>query len=335
VSWSPPTLAPSEHASHVSMSMGRLLSRIFSATENVSHPYQHHPMIPFAMVFASLIHDVEHRGVSNAQLVVEGASLASLYKNRSVAEQNSLDVAWELLLDPTFADLRATIASTQDEQNLFRSLVVHAVMATDIADRPLKEARNERWNRAFSSKASTKDEDNDGNDDDDGDERHNHNLKATIVLEHLIQASDVSHTMQHWNVYRTWNERLFLERMFAYKAGRAPTSPADVWYQGEIGFFDGYVIPLARKLQQCQQAMTTMTMDAAAVEGSNVIEYLHFAIANRDQWKEEGQQVVQEMVEKYKDLEPAPTSTSTITTTSHVRPRAAVKTTMKNYETQT
>ena len=28
------------------------------------------------------------------------------------------------------------------------------------------------------------------------------NRKATIVLEHIIQASDVSHTMQHWHVYR-------------------------------------------------------------------------------------------------------------------------------------
>jgi hypothetical protein len=26
--------------------------------------------------------------------------------------------------------------------------------------------------------------------------------KATIVLEHIIQASDVAHTMQHWYVNR-------------------------------------------------------------------------------------------------------------------------------------
>ena len=32
-------------------------------------------------------------------------------------------------------------------------------------------------------------------------------LKATIVLEHIIQVADVSHTMQHWNVYKKWNER--------------------------------------------------------------------------------------------------------------------------------
>jgi hypothetical protein len=34
------------------------------------------------------------------------------------------------------------------------------------------------------------------------------NRKATIVIEHLLQASDVSHTMQHWQVYIEWNEKL-------------------------------------------------------------------------------------------------------------------------------
>ena len=39
------------------------------------------------------------------------------------------------------------------------------------------------------------------------------NRKATIVIEHLIQASDVSHTMQHWEVYISWNEKLFEVRL--------------------------------------------------------------------------------------------------------------------------
>ena len=39
------------------------------------------------------------------------------------------------------------------------------------------------------------------------------NRKVTIVLEHLIQASDVAHTMQHWQIYQKWNQRLF-EGMF-------------------------------------------------------------------------------------------------------------------------
>ena len=34
---------------------------------------------------------------------------------------------------------------------------------------------------------------------------------GTIILEHLLQAADISHCMQNWNVYLKWNERLFDE----------------------------------------------------------------------------------------------------------------------------
>ena len=83
-------------------------------------------------------------------------------------------------------------------------------MATDIMDKDLKQLRNARWDKAFSEKhlsSITGDEDT--------------NRKATIVIEHIIQASDVSHTMQHWHVYRKWNELLFREMYRAYQEGRA------------------------------------------------------------------------------------------------------------------
>jgi hypothetical protein len=85
----------------------------------------------------------------------------------------------------------------------------------------LKELRNKRWEKAFSG---TPAENESG--------RDTINRKATIVIEHLIQASDVAHTMQHWHVYRKWNERLFHEMFFAWKMGRADKNPADFWYQG-------------------------------------------------------------------------------------------------------
>merc|ERR1712048_1440097 len=89
--------------------------------------------------------------------------------------------------------------------------------------------------------------------DDPESERHQDriNRKATIVLEHLIQASDVCHTMQHWHVYRKWNERLFEEMYHAYKTGRAKADPRTFWYKGELGFFDHYIIPLSKKLSDC------------------------------------------------------------------------------------
>ena len=151
-------------------------------------------------------------------------------------------------------------------------------MATDIMDKDLKALRNNRWERAFSERAATQNE------------RETVNRKATIVIEHLIQASDVAHTMQHWHVYRKWNERLFFEMYKAYAEGRAETDPSVNWYQGEIGFFDFYIIPLAKKLEDC------------GVFGVSSDEYLNYAMKNRAEWESRGNEVLQEMVEKVRRI---------------------------------
>ena len=65
-------------------------------------------------------------------LVSENTSMATKYNGKSVAEQNSVDIAWNLLNEPVFADLQACIYTNDDELGRFRSLVVNLVLATDI-----------------------------------------------------------------------------------------------------------------------------------------------------------------------------------------------------------
>jgi hypothetical protein len=116
-------------------------------------------------------------------------------------------------------------------------------------DKDLKADRNGRWQKAFSEDM-----------DNEEDPRVTTNRQATIVIEHLMQASDVSHTMQvrkpfammtstraeknrvtkrfkihfsqHWHIFRKWNERLFREMYSAYQEGRAEKNPAEFWYEG-------------------------------------------------------------------------------------------------------
>ena len=145
------------------------------------------PLTQFACAFSALIHDVDHPGVPNAQLVKENVKIAKYYSNRSVAEQNALDLSWRLLMDAKFNDLRETISPSNEELQRFRQLVVNSVMATDIVDKELRQLRNQRWEKAFYQENSSSSRSRDAI-----------NRKATIVIEHLIQASDVSHTMQHW-----------------------------------------------------------------------------------------------------------------------------------------
>ena len=138
--------------------------------------------------------------------------------------------------------------------------------------------RDERWKLAFSESAQSDDPDA-------------LDLKATIVLEHVIQASDVCHTMQHWTVYQKWNRCLFEEMYKSFKAGRTDKDPSLNWYQRELWFFDNYVIPLAKKLKEYQ------------VFGASGHEFQGYAYEYRLEWENRGEDIVKEMVSELSDNE--------------------------------
>jgi 3'5'-cyclic nucleotide phosphodiesterase len=284
-----------EHASHVTMSVVKLLSRVEPEAKSnrhlledsqledcdqlVAQGIKSDPLSKFACVFSALIHDADHPGVPNCQLSTENKVLAGRYRQKSIAEQNSLDVAWGMLMESQYTELRNCIAPTLSEQQLFRQLVVNSVMATDIMDKDLKKLRNDRWDRAFDLGQAMRGSDS---------LQDIVDRKATIVIEHLIQASDVAHTMQHWHIYMRWNERLLAEMYQAFVNGRSDTDPCDKWFEGELGFFDFYIIPLAKKLKDC------------GVFGVSSSEYLDYAVRNRMELESRGRSVVEEMINNVK-----------------------------------
>lgn len=65
----------------------------------------------------------------------------------------------------------------------------------------------------------------------------------------------------------------------AYEEGRGGKDPTEGWYNGELWFFDNYVIPLAKKLEEC------------GVFGVSSDECLNYALENRKEvryWKPPG-----------------------------------------------
>jgi hypothetical protein len=68
---------------------------------------------------------VDHRGVPNFILQEEDKYLASVYKNKSIAEQNSVDLAWNTLMEPEFEALRSTIYTDISELKRFRQCLVN------------------------------------------------------------------------------------------------------------------------------------------------------------------------------------------------------------------
>jgi 3'5'-cyclic nucleotide phosphodiesterase len=108
------------------------------------------PTTQLAILFSAIIHDVDNWGVSNMQLIKEEESMADKYCSKSVAEQDSLDISWSLLMSDPFNELRNALFATEQEIRRFRQVVVIAILATDIFDKELNDLRKERWNKAFS-----------------------------------------------------------------------------------------------------------------------------------------------------------------------------------------
>ena len=101
-----------------------------------------------------------------------------------------------------------------------------------------------------------------------------------------MQAADVAHMSQHWNIYRKWNECLFRETYKAWQEGRAESNPADGWHQGELGFLDFCIIPLSKKLRDC------------GVFGPTSAENLNNAMNNRKMWEKNGRKIIKEMLQR-------------------------------------
>jgi hypothetical protein len=280
-----------EHASHTVLSVTKLLASIEATAASFDGksdlPFDArverktceiilHPLTQFTLVFVALIHDIEY-DVPNFQLIKEGSKLASKYKNKSMAEQNSIHCAWTLLMRPSYMDLRRAMFSSQEEFEFFRHLLVKCVMTTDIWDMDQANKRKETWEDMLSG--AVRAQRRIASEDDLACQ------KAVVVIEHLVQASDVSHTMKHLNVFSKWNGLLFKEMFIAYKTGRAQSDPSKMWYEGELTFFDNHIIPLAKRLCDCRVFRASADM------------CLNNALSNRHHWEQNGKSIVQDYLQ--------------------------------------
>jgi 3'5'-cyclic nucleotide phosphodiesterase len=275
-------------------------------------------MMHFAILLASLIHDVDHCGLSNAQISRMKTPSAIIYKNKSISEQHSMDVAWKVLMDQDFDHLRSCIYTNKFELRRFRQLLINAVIATDIEDLQFKLNRKIRWDKAFGSSdsaaaggsSSPLDELRRSSHRSTFDElrRSSHHRgdatkidrKATLVYESIIQAADIAHTMQHWQTYAKFNERLFEEQYVAYLNGHEDQDPAQHWYESELTFFDQHVLPLAEQLKICgvfgpSSSSSSTISDSGSGGGAD--EFIGWAKQNRQEWQKHGPALVKQMHE--------------------------------------
>lgn len=310
------------------------------------------PLAQLAVVFSALVHDVDHTGVSNRQLILEEDELALLYNDQSMAEQHSLKVAFSILFSAGYDELRKAMIPTADDKFRFRKIVIDMVMCTDISSPERVQIGENKWNRAFEGandsvspmghKNSSETEKNFKNNNKSSSfqrpsqvcrsnkfygRRHSvdcgsatnmsplshhfshrpqmylngatiefypkdstnveRKLRANAVLEQMMQAADIAHTMQSWETFIKWNSRLYAELHDAFINGRGD-DPSQSWYAGQIAFYDSCVLPLAKRLGDCGAFGEDIENDAHDIqlEGGNI--FFRSAQENRRRWELEG-----------------------------------------------
>ena len=193
------------HAFHVTICCNKLLSILIEESIRVSEDFKKKrsthglpptfdafglasdPLAQLALIFSAIIHDVDHRGITNQQLVLEGDELAIMYNDQSVAEQRSISLAFSELMRSKHSNNNASMkrslikneanaASDDDDffvygalRNLifgstsgsskhflsFRRMVIDLVLTTDIANPERVQIVKSKYKEAFGANASS------------------------------------------------------------------------------------------------------------------------------------------------------------------------------------
>lgn len=298
-----------EHASHVTISMNKLIDTLIENQESkktssiLSKDIRNEPFVHFSLIFSCLIHDVGHLGQGNKILAVINHQVASRFKEAS-AERNSIDIAFRLLFGNRFRNIRKVILPNIKDRLVFGKIVFWAILSSDIASpERLKnnKARFDALHAARNSNSSNNSHEFDRklcpihpyliefgtllklskkNLDDHSQELilTKQDLERCVLIEHLMQVTDVSHLMQNFENFVKWNYRLYKELMVCQNKNLIP-NPTPTWASGQIGFFDFYIIPLAERAEMlCGDALFETNLSENARH-------------NKARWEEEGETI--------------------------------------------
>lgn len=148
----------------------------------------------------------------------------------------------------------------------FLHLVTSAVLATDVANSSIQQSIQDRFERVVKGGASY-----------DVSELE----KTQSVIEQILLIADVGHCAQSYDNFLKWNECFFYECLKNFKKGHG-FDPREGWYKGQIGFLEGYILPLTERcsalVPQCELSQGTKHI-------------LHL-------WKQNGEDFTKNLVEK-------------------------------------
>lgn len=212
-----------QHAVHVLCNCAFFLTQVgdtFNSLEQLT------------LLYAALIHDVGHLGVTNMALINKRHELAKRYNNQSVAEMNSLAIGLHILEDPQY-DLLSKLS--KEDQRKFQDFVIELVLATDIGDLYKKQLIYMK----------IKDLSNDGT----GKLDVSTNAGRVALLGLILRTSDVGSSMQSLRTSHIWVRNYFMEVKLASLRGDGPKFDSDNFFDGQIKYIEGHSQVLIERLR--------------------------------------------------------------------------------------
>lgn len=148
-----------QHAYHVTLCSNKLIDQILHKENNPVLRHQRppptyglrsDPTALLALLFASLVHDVGHPGITNRQRVEEQDEMAVRYNDESIHENHALSVAFSELLKNDYSDLRRAMFPEDAHYRYFRKTVIDSVLSTDLASPVRIQISRSKFQEAFS-----------------------------------------------------------------------------------------------------------------------------------------------------------------------------------------
>ena len=187
-------------------------------------------------------------------------------KDVPIAEKNSIDIGLEILFRDDFEELRDTILPDVLDKIHFTKAMFQGILCTDIASPARVKLGLERYEVAQDEQGEYDVRlcplapyledmfDRTGLDEEAKEEFPDEfvithcGLQKCVRNEHLMLISDISHLLQDWETFVKWNFRLFKELKTSSRKGYCD-EPVEGWAQGQIGFLNHYILPLAKRSQ--------------------------------------------------------------------------------------
>jgi len=195
----------------------------------------------FALMFAALIHDINHPGVNNVYMTKTKHPLALRYNDNSVLEQHHCAFAYRLCMIKPELDIWSDCDKA--DYRCIRAIVISSVLATDLSKHFLDLGR-------FKAKSANKEfllprEDGTTNKDD-----------RMVLMDLIVHACDISSPTKEKAVYLQWTRAVLTEFFSQGDREKEVGLPVSMFMDRDVtniakcqmGFMDVLVAPLFNAL---------------------------------------------------------------------------------------